>query len=943
MQPRRGDWTMAGQGTKTDYGPTVNLPKTAFPMRANLVKREPEMLARWEDMGLYARMREAAAGRPKFVLHDGPPYANGPIHAGTAMNKVLKDFVVKSKQMAGFDAPYVPGWDCHGLPIEYKVLSDLGDEAKSLSQIEIRRRCREFALKFVDIHREGFKRLGVTGEWENPYLTLNPHYVATIIHVFGEMYATGAVSRGLKPIYWCASCETALAEAEVEYANHHAPSIYVKFPAVDPIPGLEGPVSYVIWTTTPWTLPANLAIALNPGFDYDAIKVGDETFIMAHFLAPQALAECGIDQYTTVKTFKGKDLEGLHYRHVIFEDRLCPIILADHVTLEAGTGCVHTAPGHGQEDYVVGVKYGIKPFSPVDASGVFTEEAGPYAGIHVFDANARIVEDLEASGVLLNAEDFEHSYAHCWRCGQPIIYRATAQWFVLMDHNGLRERAVEAVDKVKWIPAWGQERIRSMIEQRPDWCISRQRVWGVPIPVFYCDECDEVYATPESFAKVEDLARSAADGIDRWFDTDVSDLMPEGAKCAKCGGTCFRKETDILDVWFDSGASHRAVCETRPCLTWPADMYLEGSDQHRGWFQLSLIPAVAVKGEPPFRTVITHGYVVDGEGKKMSKKLGNAVELPELLSKLGADVVRLWASCVDYRQDVRISDEILTRMQDAYRRIRNTFRYMLGNLYDYAAEDAVPFGELEEADRWALHRMQLLRERVLRAYDEYEFHTVFHSAHSFCAVDMSAFYLDILKDRLYTFAPKSRTRRAAQTAMADILVDLLKLFAPILAFTCDEAWQLLPDHLRTAESIHLTEFPPAKPGHRLDQAAAESWDGLLRMRGVVSKVLEKRRREGLIGSSLEAAVTLAPGNETMQRVLQRYEDQLPWVFIVSKCSIEPISEEAAQSEDRLLVKVEKAPGAKCPRCWNYRESVKDSKRTPPICERCEKQLGEMGL
>ena len=926
-----------------DYRATVNLPKTAFPMRANLLKREPEMLQHWEDMHLYGRMRAVAEGRPKFVLHDGPPYANGPIHAGTAMNKILKDFVVKSKQMAGFDAPYVPGWDCHGLPIEFKVLSNLGDKAKSLSQLEIRHRCREFALKFVGLHREGFKRLGVTGDWENPYLTLSPEYVATVVHVLGELYKTGAVAKGLKPIYWCATCQTALAEAEVEYANHVSPSIYVKFPAVDPVPGIEGPVSYVIWTTTPWTLPANLAIALNPDFEYDAIKVAGETLIMASYLAPQALAECGITEHSKVKVLRGKDLEGLHYRHVMFPDRVCPIILADHVTLEAGTGCVHTAPGHGQEDYVIGAKYGIEPFSPVDGAGIFTEEAGPYAGTQVFDANARIIEDLKASGVLLKAEDYEHSYAHCWRCGNPVIYRATPQWFIYIDQNHIREKTLAGVDQVQWVPAWGQERIRLMIAQRPDWCISRQRAWGVPLPFFYCEDCGEVYATPESFAKIEELARSAEEGIDRWFERDASELIPMGAKCGKCGGTRFRKETDILDVLFESGVSNRAVCENHPELTWPADMYLEGSDQHRGWFQSSIIPAVTVKGTPPYRTVVTHGYVVDGNGRKMSKKLGNAVELPDLLSKIGADIVRLWVCSENYRQDVRISDEILTRLQDAYRRIRNTFRYMLGNLYDFTAADAVPFEELEPVDRWALHRLQLLRERVLKAYDEYEFHVIFHAAHNFCAVDMSAFYLDILKDRLYTFAPKSTTRRAAQTVMADVLVDLLKLFAPVLVFTSEEAWLALPEHLRTADSVHLTEFPRAKPEYRLDDAAAATWDALLRMRGVVSKVLEEKRREGLIGSSLEAAVTLTPGDRRTATILQDHEAQLPWVFIVSKCSIEPVSEEAAAAEDRLLVTVAKAPGAKCVRCWNYTESVGKSETHPQICSRCERQLGDMGL
>ncbi len=929
-------WVMSTQ----DYKGTVNLPETKFPMRGDLAKREPGWLESWDRTGLYERIRELSKGRRKFVLHDGPPYANGELHAGTALNKILKDFVVKSRQMSGFDAPYVPGWDCHGLPIEYKVLSDLGDEAKKLSQVEIRRRCRAFALNYVDIHRAGFKRLGVLGDWPHPYLTLSRDYVATIVRVFGEMYRTGAVSKGLKPIYWCATCETALAEAEVEYANHRSPSIYVKFPAVTPIPGVDGPASYVIWTTTPWTLPANLAICLHPEFEYSAVRVGGETLIMASFLAPAALADCGIEKYETIRKFDGKELENLTYRHVMFPERICPIILGRHVTLETGTGCVHTAPGHGQEDYVVGARYGIPPLSPVDGAGVFTAEAGPYEGMKVFDANARIVADLQASGALMKSSAIEHSYAHCWRCASPVIYRATPQWFVLMDHEQLRERVIEAIDRVTWIPVWGQERIRSMVAQRPDWCISRQRSWGVPIPVFYCEACDALYATPDSFAKIEALALSADDGIDRWFDRDASELMPTGAKCAKCGGTKFRKETDILDVWFDSGVSNRAVCENRPDLTWPADMYLEGSDQHRGWFQSSIIPAVAVKGEPPYRTVVTHGYVVDGDGKKMSKKLGNTIQLTDLVGKLGADVVRLWVSSEDYQQDIRISDEILTRLQDAYRRIRNTFRYMLANLYDFEAADAVPFDQLEEADRWALHRMQLLRARVLKGYETYEFHSVYHSVHNFCAVDLSSFYFDILKDRLYTFAAKSRERRAAQTVLAELLTDLTKLFAPVLPYTCDEVWQHLPAHLKTSDSVHLETFPAENAQHILSGESVANWDRLLRLRGIVSKELEEKRRQNVIGSSLEAAVTLIPGDAQTESLLRAYAVQLPWVFIVSACTIAPVSDEAAHTEERLLAVVEKASGAKCVRCWNYRESVGADVGQPGLCSRCIGQLGE---
>jgi isoleucyl-tRNA synthetase len=931
---------MADTATR-DYKSTVNLPKTDFPMKANLTQREPIILERWEEMDLYGRMREEAAGRPKFVLHDGPPYANGDLHAGTALNKVLKDLVVKTRQMAGFNAPFVPGWDCHGLPIEFKVISDLGEEAKSLSAVEIRRRCRAFALKFVDLHRQGFKRLGVTGAWDKPYLTLRPDYVAFIIKVFGELYDRGYVYKGLKPIYWCGSCQTALAEAEVEYGSHTSPSIYVKFEAIEPLPGVEGKTYYIIWTTTPWTLPANLAISLHPDFEYSAVKVGDETYLIATDLLARALMEMGIQQHEVVKTFKGSELEGLTYRHCLFADRVCPIILGTHVTLEAGTGCVHTAPGHGQEDYVVSARYGIAPLSPVDGRGVFTGEAGPYAGTHVFKANKVIIEDLKASGALLHHAPYEHSYPHCWRCLNPVIYRATPQWFISMEANALREKAIAGIERVTWVPGWGQERIRGMVEQRPDWCVSRQRAWGVPIPVFYCKACNEVYANDASFAKIEQLALSAEDGIDRWFDTDAAELVPEGARCAKCGGTEFTKETDILDVWVDSGVSSRAVCETDPDLGWPVDLYLEGSDQHRGWFQSSLVLAVATKGEPPYRAVVTHGYVVDGEGKKMSKKLGNFYSLDDLIKKLGADVTRLWVASENYRQDTRISDEILTRLQDAYRRIRNTIRFLLGNLSDFGPDDAVPYDQLEDADRWALHQLEVLKEKVLEAYDSYEFYRATHAIHNFCAVEMSSFYNDICKDRLYTFAADARERRAAQTVQAEILVDLLKLLAPILVYTAEEAWGYLPEHLRTAPSVHLAQFSGPKPEHRMRPEELEDWDQLLRLRTLVTKELEEARRAKQIGSSLEAALTLLPGDDKTRELLERHRDQLPWIFIVSACTVAPVSDEARATEDKLLVRVDRAPGEKCVRCWNYKVTVGTIPEHPQICDRCFGQLGEL--
>ena len=923
-----------------DYKATVNLPKTDFPMRASLTEREPETVARWDELDLYHRMRDVRTGAPKFVLHDGPPYANGELHAGTALNKILKDFVVKSKQMAGFDAPYVPGWDCHGLPIEFKVISDLGAKAKELSQVEIRRLCRDFALKFVDLHRQGFKRILVTGEWDDPYLTLKPEYVATIVRVFAEMYEAGYIYKGLKPIHWCTHCRTALAEAEVEYGDHTSPSIYVKFPLVDPLPGVDGPASMVIWTTTPWTLPANLAIAVHPDFEYSAVRVGGETLVMASYLASGVLETAGIKDYEVVKKFNGAELEGLKYRHVFFQDRISPVILGEHVTLEAGTGAVHTAPGHGQEDYVVGARYGLAVLSPVDDGGVFTDEAGPYADQFVFKANKQIVADLIAQGSMLHHKDFQHSYPHCWRCNTPVIFRATPQWFVSMSHNDLRSTAERGIEKVRWIPEWGQERIRGMVAQRPDWCISRQRAWGVPIPVLYCADCEEPYANAASFKIVEQMALSAEDGIDRWFDSDVSRFVPEDAKCSKCSGRNFKKENDILDVWFDSGVSNRAVLETRDELTWPADMYLEGSDQHRGWFQSSLLPAIAVKGEPPYRSVVTHGYVVDGEGRKLSKKLGNFMELPKMIQQYGGDIIRLWVASENYRQDIRLSPEILTRMQDAYRRLRNTFRYGLSNLGDFHAHHSLSLDQLEEVDRWALHQMQDLRKKVLKAYEDYEFHLVFHRIHQFCAVELSSFYFDVLKDRLYTFAADAPERRAAQTAIASLLRDLIQIFAPILPHTCDEAWRHLPEHLRTADSVLLTDFPPERRERIMTGEVLHHWDTLLRLRGIASKHLEEARRAKIIGSSLEAALMLTPGTEEVARVLNTHREQLPSVFIVSQVNIgEPFRAETALEEE-MAVAVERATGRKCVRCWNYRDSVGTVSGHPDICRRCAEQLGE---
>jgi len=921
-----------------DYRDTLNLPRTKFPMRARLPEREPEMIAFWQEMDIYGRIRDARAGRPKYILHDGPPYANGEIHIGTAFNKIAKDIIVKYRTMRGEDVPFVPGWDCHGLPIEYRVMSDMGDDLKSASQLEIRSRCRAYADKYIPIMTTQFVRLGVFGAWDNPYVTMSPDYEARIIEVFGEMCQGGYVQRGLKPVYWCIECGTALAEAEVEYADHSSPSVYVKFPATDEVPGLDGTVSYLIWTTTPWTLPANLAICLHPELTYVGLKVGDETYIVAEGLLLATVADCGIDRYEVVGEFRGADLEGLHYRHPL-DGRECPIILGPHVTLDQGTGCVHTAPGHGQEDYTIGTKYELDTFSPVDDAGRFTADAGEFAGQVVFDANGPIVDRLEQLGVLLKSAEYTHSYPHCWRCGTPVIFRATPQWFITMDANGLRDRAVEAARGVTWVPDWGKERISSMIAVRPDWCISRQRVWGVPLPVLYCGTCGRELVTAETIAAIAGLARTGR--LDDWFEKPAAELLPDLPAC-ECGSTSWDKETDILDVWFDSGISHRAVLEEWPELQFPADLYLEGSDQHRGWFQSSLIPSVAVKKCAPYRTVVTTGYAVDAEGKKMSKSKGNTVDPLEIVERYGGDILRLWAASTNYLQDMRISDEVIARVAEMYRSVRNTCRFALGNLSDFApAEDSVPYGEMLEIDRWVLHRLEEVRERVFAAYDTFEFHRACRALYNFCVVDLSAFYFDILKDRLYTFAATSPERRSAQSAISIVLLDLVKMLAPILPFTAEEVWQQLPDGMRPVESVHLAELTPLQPD-RLDPELAARWEQLAAVRGEVSKALEELRRSRTIGSSLEAKVHLAYRPGDLGELIERYHDQLATLFIVSAVEIERMpADVSVTSEPGISVTAEQATGNKCVRCWNYSDTVGENTDHPSLCTRCIDQLARM--
>jgi len=915
-----------------DYRHTLNLPKTDFPMRANLAKREPEILNMWETGGIYEKISRGARERKKYILHDGPPYANGNIHIGTALNKILKDFIVKSKFMAGFNSHYVPGWDCHGLPVEHEVEKSLGKIKAELSIPEIRKRCRDYAARFIDIQRGEFKRLGVFGEWEKPYLTMNFGYQATIVREFGKFLLNGSVYKGKKPVHWCPTCKTALAEAEVKYEDHRSPSIYVKFKMISKVPsetpGLkEKPVYVIIWTTTPWTIPANLAIALHPDFIYVAVDIGQEIYILAQELLETVMKKFGIGNYRVLEKFSGRRLEGLKARHPLYE-RESIIILAPYVTLDVGTGCVHTAPGHGQEDYESGVGYGLEIYSPVDDDGRFTEDVPFFSGQFVFDANSAVNKKLAEAGALLKEEVMVHSYPHCWRTNDPIIFRATEQWFISMEKTGLRGNALKSINEVAWIPPWGHDRIYGMIENRPDWCVSRQRAWGIPITVFYCSSCKQALATRETIRKVAGLFEER--GADVWFEEEPIHLLPEGTRCAHCGGDQFAKETDILDVWFDSGVSYAAVLESRDEMEFPASLYLEGSDQHRGWFHSSLLTSVGTRGHAPYRSVLTHGFVVDGEGKKMSKSAGNVIAPGEVINKLGADVLRLWVSAEDYKDDIKISDEILKRLADAYFRIRNTYRFLLGNLYDFdPGKDRVPYPDLYEIDRWALHRLQKLIARVTEAYERFEFHIVYHSVQNFCSVEMSSTYFDILKDRLYTFSSRSNGRRSAQTALYEILKALTGLMAPILSFTAEEVWQVLPGKEGKPESVHLTGFPEIKNEY-LDGDLDERWERIWEIRALVTKALEESRKEKKIGLSLDAQVHLhLPEKEYL--FLQPYAQDLKSILIVSSVTLH-------REEKGVSVGILRADGEKCERCWNYDVSVGIDSQHPTACGRCVEAL-----
>ena len=920
-----------------DFKATLNLPVTSFPMRANLPAREPEILARWERDDLYARMLATRTGSPRYVLHDGPPYANGNIHLGHALNKIVKDFIVKYKHMTGHLAPYVPGWDCHGLPIELQVEKSLGKEKKAaLSKLEIRRLCREYAARFVAVQRDEFKRLGVLGDWSAPYLTMDFAYEATEVRELAKVAASGDLYRGKKPVHWCASCRTALAEAEVEYRDIASPSVYVAFALREPYPdalrALAGtPIDVAIWTTTPWTLPANLAIAAHPDLEYVIVpaRTGRLTLV-AKALLPRLSAFIEADAPVRA-TVTGRALEGAHARHP-WIDRDALLILGEHVTLETGTGLVHTAPGHGQEDYDVGRRYGLDVYAPVDDAGRFLPDVAEFAGMRVFDADTRIVEHLRAGGRLLATEPLTHSYPHCWRCKHPVIFRATEQWFISMSTTGLRARALAAIDRVRWIPAWGRDRIAGMVGNRPDWCVSRQRAWGVPIVALHCEDCGAANTAPELLSNVAEIfARESADA---WFARPIAELVPNGFACRGCGGTRFRKEEDILDVWFDSGISFAAVVERRPELGGHADLYFEGSDQHRGWFQSSLLASVATRDRAPYDTVLTHGFFLDEDARKMSKSAGNVVAPQKIVATHGADILRLWVSAEDYREDMRISREILDRAVEAYRRIRNTARFLLGNLADFVpARDTVARAGLLELDRFALDRLQAFIARCGRAYDAFEFHAVYHALNNFCSVDLSALYLDIVKDRLYCEGTTSPERRSAQTALYAILDALVRVMAPVLSFTAEEIWSCMPADEARPESVHLADFPRADPAFT-DAALAADWERLLEVRAAVTKALETLRQRAEIGHSLEASVRLG-AEGTLAALLEAKRAVLPEILIVSQVDVVPPA--AVRGESTLAglgIDAARAGGEKCARCWNWRRDVGSDPRVPSVCGRC---------
>jgi isoleucyl-tRNA synthetase len=917
-----------------DYKNTLLMPQTEFPMRGNLPQREPQIQAKWEEMDIYRKVQERTKGRPLFVLHDGPPYANGDIHMGHALNKILKDIIVRYKSMSGYCAPYVPGWDTHGLPIETALTKNKGVNRKEMSVAEFRKLCEEYAYEQIDRQREQFKRLGVRGDWNNPYITLKPEYEAQQIKVFGEMAKKGLIYKGLKPVYWSPSSESALAEAEIEYKDKRSPSIYVAFAVKDGKGVLEGDEKIVIWTTTPWTIPANLGIAVHPDLEYSVVQVNGEKYIVASALLESVTKEIGWEEATVVKTLKGIDLEYVVAKHP-FYDRDSLVVLGEHVTTDAGTGCVHTAPGHGEDDFIVGQKYGLDVLCPVDERGYMTAEAPGFEGLFYDDANKPITEKLKEVGALLKLGFITHSYPHDWRTKQPTIFRATAQWFASIDK--IREELLKAVQDTKWVPTWGETRLYNMVRDRGDWCISRQRAWGVPIPVFYAENGDPII-TDETIEHVSNLFRQYGSNV--WFEREAKDLLPEGFTHPSSPNGKFTKETDIMDVWFDSGSSHQAVLEERDDLQRPADLYLEGSDQYRGWFNSSLSTAVAVTGKAPYKAVLSHGFVLDGEGRKMSKSLGNVVVPAKVMEQLGADILRLWVASVDYQADVRISDSILKQVAEVYRKIRNTFRFLLGNLFDFNPEtDAVPLQELREVDRYMLVKLNRLIEKVKHSYEAYEFAAIYHDVNNFCTIDLSSFYLDFAKDVLYIEAPNNKERRSIQTVLYETLVALTKLVAPILPHTADEVWGYIPNVKE--ESVQLVDMPEAMQIEGEDELV-EKWDAFMSLRDDVLKALEVARNEKVIGKSLTASLVLYPNAETKQ-LLDSINENLKQLFIVSGFEIAGTYEEApqeAQKFEKVAIVVKQAEGETCERCWVVTPTVGEDKDHPTLCPRCAKVVKE---
>jgi len=916
-----------------DYNKTINLPKTDFPMRGNLPKREPETLEKWESENLYEQIMEKNTGKPLYILHDGPPYANGEIHLGTALNKTLKDIIVKYKNMSGFCAPYVPGWDTHGLPIELKAIKSIGVENGAISPAALRKHCKDFAMKHVANQMKQFKRLGTLGYYSDPYLTLKPEYEARQVEIFEEMAKRGYMYKGLKPVYWCPDCNTALAEAEIEYENDPCYSIYVKFQVTDD-KGLfeklgiaKEQVYFVIWTTTTWTIPGNLAICVGPAYEYTLVKVGEEYYCMANELVAKTMQAAGITEYETVGIFQGSELEYIQTKHPLY-DRPSPVIVGDHVTLESGTGCVHTAPGYGVEDFEVCKNYDeIGILVCVDEKGRQTAEAGEFAGLDTDEANRAIAAKLTELGVMLATQKIVHQYPHCWRCHKPIIYRATEQWFCSV--NGFKDEAIRAIEQVRWIPEWGEDRIKGMVRDRSDWCISRQRTWGVPIPIIYCKDCKKPIVNDTTIHDIAALFRK--EGADAWWTKDLSEFLSPEVQCA-CGCKEFTKEYDIMDVWFDSGVSHSAVMEQYDCLQWPADLYLEGADQYRGWFQSSLLTSVVYKGTAPYKAVCTHGWVVDGEGKKMSKSLGNGIEPNEIIQKYGADILRLWVASSDYHSDIRISPEILGQLFDAYKKIRNTARYILGNLGNgdgfHPDRDSVSDDKLLELDHWVLYRLDDVIEKVYEGYKAFDFHVVFHTIHNFCTTDLSNFYLDIIKDRLYCEAKDSVQRRAAQTTMYRILRAVTCLIAPILSFTAEEIWQNLPHSASdNPASVFLNDMPK-KSGMKPSEAFVTKWNLIYQTRFDANKVLEEKRNEKCIGKSLEASLTISVSDETQFAILSEAIDLLATVLIVSEVKV------IKANNGETTYTVTRASGEKCERCWMYVPSVGKNVEHPTLCARC---------